>query len=224
MLFGYTYSYFSYLITYKKTNWRKSAIFLFIMHKIEPYYNWRDYYIASEDKRSPFFGREYSEFEFSHTVYNYYIHPQWDHIGSETLYIKILYVDYFKQFAIIELIGEWNDSINNDIMLLKRDIVDHLLKEGIDKFILIGENILNFHGDDDCYYEEWYEDIKDSEGWIVAINFREHVRQEMQSVSIPYYIIFGEHLNTVNWRTLKPIHFFLAIDHVLNNGFPQLNE
>ncbi|MEJ7675142.1 MAG: hypothetical protein WKF59_21170 [Chitinophagaceae bacterium] len=41
-----------------------------------------------------FYGREYSEFDFSQTVYNYYIHPQWDEFGSSTLYIKVLMADY----------------------------------------------------------------------------------------------------------------------------------
>ena len=41
------------------------------MHSIEPFYNWRAYYIASEDKRSPFYGRNYSEFEFTNSIYNY---------------------------------------------------------------------------------------------------------------------------------------------------------
>ncbi len=58
------------------------------MHDIEPYYNWRHIYVASEDPQSPFYGREYSEFEFENTIYNYMLHPQWDNIGSETLYIK----------------------------------------------------------------------------------------------------------------------------------------
>ncbi len=44
------------------------------MHDIEPYYNWRHIYVSEEDEKSPFFQREYSEFEFSSTVYNYYIH------------------------------------------------------------------------------------------------------------------------------------------------------
>ena len=39
------------------------------------------------------------------------IHPQWDDIGSETLYAKILCAHYPNQYAIIELIGEWNDCI-----------------------------------------------------------------------------------------------------------------
>jgi len=47
------------------------------MQDIEPYYRWRDLYIADEDELSPFYGREYSEFEYTNTIYNYYIHPQW---------------------------------------------------------------------------------------------------------------------------------------------------
>ena len=53
------------------------------MHNIEPYYNWRHIYISEEDERSPFFGREYSEFEFTQAIYNYLIHPQWDEFGFE---------------------------------------------------------------------------------------------------------------------------------------------
>ncbi len=68
------------------------------MHAIEPYYNWRHHYIASEDERSPFYGREYSEFEFTHAIYNYVIHPQWDDMGSNTLFLKVLYADYDRQF------------------------------------------------------------------------------------------------------------------------------
>ena len=87
------------------------------MHFVEPYFNWRGYYVASEDPLSPFFEREYSEFEFTNSIYDFYIHPQWDSIGSPTLFIKILMVDYDAAYAIIEIIGEWNDAIENDIMI-----------------------------------------------------------------------------------------------------------
>ena len=106
------------------------------MQNIEPYYNWRHLYVAEEDRLSPFYGREYSEFEFSQTVYNYYIHPQWDEFGSRTLYMKILFADYEQHYAIIELLGEWNDAIENDIMTLRRDVTDLLYKTGIYKFTL----------------------------------------------------------------------------------------
>jgi hypothetical protein len=156
------------------------------MHDIEPFYKWRDDYNSAEDDRSPFYGKEYSEFEFSETIYNFYIHPQWDFFGSPTLYLKIIYVDYDKNFAIIEFIGEWNDCITNDIMFLKREIIELLVAQDINKFILLGENILNFHCSDDCYYEEWFQDIE--EGWIAAINFREHVIEEFKRANIDYYI------------------------------------
>src|SRR3954468_8062860 len=121
------------------------------MHEIEPFYNWRHIYVSEEDECSPFYGREYSEFEFTQTLYNYYIHPQWDEFGSRTLYMKLLYVDYDQRFAIIELFGEWNDAIENDIMTIRREVTDNLYRNGIIKFILIAENVLNFHSSDDSY-------------------------------------------------------------------------
>ena len=98
------------------------------MHTIEPHYNWRHLYIASEDTQSPFYGREYSEIEFSNAIYDYFIHPQWDQIGSATLYIKIVFVDYDSGYCIIELMGEWNDCLYNDVMYLKRNICSIFIK------------------------------------------------------------------------------------------------
>lgn len=179
------------------------------MQEIEPFYNWRDIYIASEDPSSPFFERSYSEFEYSTKIYNYFIHPQWDDIGSETLYLKILYVDYHESFAIIEFIGEWNDAIGNDIMFLKRDIIDTLIAEGICQFILIGENVLNFHASDEDYYEEWFDDIED--GWIVGLNFREHVKREFSDYRIDQYILFSGRFDEINWRKYQPNHLYRLI-------------
>lgn len=180
------------------------------MHEIEPYYRWRDEYIASEDEYSPFYGLEYSEFEFDKQIYNFLLHPQWDSFGSNTLYLKILYCDYDIGYVIIELIGEWNDTIDNDIMLLKRELIDMLIGNGITKFILLGENILNFHSSDDCYYEEWFQDIED--GWIAGVNFRDHVINEFQEANIDYFINFGGVLNSLPWRSSKPEQVFLAVE------------
>jgi hypothetical protein len=155
----------------------------FVMHEIEPFYNWRHLYTAEEDPRSPFFGRTYSEFEYSQVLYNYYIHPQWDEFGSRTLYMKILYADYELQFVIIELIGEWNDAIENDIMTLKRDVTDKLFAEGITKFILITENVLNFHSSDREYYQEWFDEVTDEGGWIVALNMPEPAQYDFRKKS-----------------------------------------
>lgn len=183
------------------------------MHEIEPYYNWRHLYIASEDERSPFFGREYSEFEFTHAIYNYVIHPQWDEFGSATLFLKVLFADYDRQFAIIELIGEWNDVLYNDISFLKRQLIDRMIEEGINRFLLIGENILSFHAGDPDYYSEWFDDLDD--GWIVGLNFREHVLEEFVSNHLDYYIAFGGGFNTFNWRVLKPEHLFDQIESMV---------
>ncbi len=183
------------------------------MHLIEPFYLWRTDYIASEDPLSPFYEREYSEFEFQNSVYDFYIHPQWDTMGSPTLFIKILFVEYDEQFTIIELIGEWNDAIENDIMTFKRDIIDPMIDEGITKFILIGENVLNFHYSDDCYYEEWFDDVED--GWIALINFHDHVAKEFEKVNIDHYFAMGGELDDIEWRTYQPYQFYKKVNDLL---------
>lgn len=183
------------------------------MHHIEPHYSWRSFYIAEEDERSPFYGREYSEFEFTHAIYNYLIHPQWDEIGSSTLFIKILFADYETGFCIIEMIGEWNDCLHNDIMYLKRNIIEPLIGQGLDKYILIGENVLNFHSSDDCYYQEWFDDLE--EGWIVAVNFREFVIKEFEQANIDYYIAFGKDFNDINWRKFNPLQLCTLVEGLM---------
>jgi hypothetical protein len=185
------------------------------MHTIEPYWKWRDYYTAEEDDKSPFYGREYSEFVFSDKIYNYYIHPQWDSFGSDTLYLKLLYVDYKKGAAIIEFIGEWNDCIRNDIMFLKRDVIDVLIENGISRFVLIGENILEFFAQGNEYYEEWYEDIKDKDGWIMAVNFREHIMEEMVQGQLHYFVNISEKYAEIDWRKYKPFHLISYLDDLL---------
>jgi hypothetical protein len=174
------------------------------MHSIEPYFNWREYYTSEEDPQSPFYGNEYSEFEFTNSLYDHLIHPQWDQFGSPSLFVKVLFANYTEGVVILELFGEWNDCLHNDIMFLKRDLADHFIDLGIDKFILIGENVLNFHSSDDCYYEEWFEDIADNDGWIALVNFREHVLQEFDEVGADSYFVLGGRLQEVNWRTKKP--------------------
>jgi hypothetical protein len=182
------------------------------MHTIEPYYNWRGVYIASDDIQSPFYGREYSEFEFTDTIYNYCIHPQWDNIGSQSLFIKILFADYDEGVCIIELFGEWNDTIQNDIMILKRDIIEALMEVGILKFILIAENVLNFHADCEDYYEEWFEELEDIDGWMAFLNLRTHVIEEMQSENLDQYFVLGGELSDFSWRTMTPKQLSSAVE------------
>ncbi len=183
------------------------------MHKIEPFHRWLSEYDVSSDTRSPFFGKEYNYDLYTNTIYGYYIDPGWDFIGSETLYIKMLYANYEQNFVIIEMIGEWNDTLHNDIMHLKRNIVDQLQKVGINQFILIGENVMNFHGSDDCYYEEWFEDVED--GWIALVGFRDFVLAEMTEYNIDSYLNYGGNLQIDNWRTMKPQIFHKLVDGLI---------
>lgn len=168
--------------------------------------------MAEEDEESPFFGRSYSEFAYTHAIYNYFIHPQWDEIGSPTLYVKVLYTDYPFSYTIIEMIGEWNDAIENDIMTLKRELIDPMIARGITKFILITENVLNFHSSDDCYYEEWWEDIRDSGGWIVGLNMLRQVEEEFRKARLDRYIHL---LDDAGWRTFLPQHLFTLVDNIM---------
>ena len=85
--------------------------------------------------------------------------------------------------------------------------------KGVDKFILIGENVLNFHGSDDCYYEEWMEELDD--GWIVGINFRDFVISEMSNFNIDSYINFGGSFDIMNWRTMPPAKLYLGIKEII---------
>jgi len=183
------------------------------MHNIEPYYNWIHLYNSTEDQKSPFFGHEHSEFVFTDRIYNHIIHPQWDNMGSPTLFIKIIFADYDEGYAIIELIGEWNDCIENDIMTFLYEIMEPLQTEGINKFILIGENVLNFFSSDNEYYMEWNE--TNENGWVSLINFLPHVLEEMGESNIDHYWIWGGKLNELEWRKQKPSGVFNMVNEVL---------
>lgn len=183
------------------------------MQDIEPYFNWRHLYTAETDELSPFYGREYSEFMYTDAVYNYLIHPQWDYFGSKTLYLKLLFADYEVGFAIIELIGEWNDAIEDDIMTLKRDFIDQLQANGIHKFILIGENVLNFHSGDIDYYEEWRDEVVEFEGWIVLLNLPSASKYEFEEQRLQRYVDLME---IDNWRVYTPDNLFLLIENKMS--------
>ena len=170
------------------------------MHQLEPFYRWEGLYNASEDPRSPFYGEVHDSYELS--LYDHVIHPAWDYIGSETLFVKVLYADYERKFTVIELLGEWNDTLHNDVMHLKRNLIDLQLAEGINRFLLIGENVLNFHGLEDDYYQEWYEETE--EGWIVAMGFRDYIHSEWNKYGIDAWMSWGGKLELENWRSLSP--------------------
>jgi hypothetical protein len=189
------------------------------LHNIEPFFRWRDHYIASDDERSPFFGRQYSEFFYTHKIYNHLIHPQWDDIGSESLFLKVLFVDYEDGYALIELLGEWNDCHDNDFLTLRQALLQQMGSEGIFRFIFLGDNLLNFHADDDSYYEEWAEELRDENGWAVCINFRGHVIEEMRSARLHQYLEMPPALQRLNWRQYRPQELFEAVSGGMGGRF-----
>ena len=97
--------------------------------------------------------------------------------------------------------------IENDIMLFKRNIIEPMMECGVFKFILIAENLLNFHGNETDYYEEWFEEIQDEDGWIAMVNTRPHVTQELKDYDLDCYFLLGGKLEEVNWRTSTPLQF-----------------
>jgi len=193
------------------------------MHQIEPYFRWRDEYIASEDEKSPFFGQQYSESAYSHRLYNFYLHPQWDAFGSTTLYGKILHVDYDEGYTLIELIGEWNDTLHNDIHFLKRNITDHLYDQGIVKFVFFCDNVLNFHATfEDDYYAEWAEEVTGEGGWILLVNTRQHFEEELLTAGLQQYLHFGTAYNGLNWRTAKAQFTFAMLEELVDGRVKHL--
>jgi len=185
------------------------------MHDLEPFGGWRYLYDQDQDRLSPLYGQGLTEMGY-HLLYDHVIHPNWDSMGSETLYVKILYIDDHLGFAVIEMIGEWNDAIGNDIMWLKRELIDPVLKRGIQKFILLGNNVLNYYGDEDAYYEEWSEDSP--EGWVIGMGFRSHITEEWERLGLSRYMHFGEDWTDDMWRTRHPLQLYWAVSARLNPG------
>ncbi len=182
------------------------------MHELEPFYNWQYIYISEEDERSPFYGIEHSQFEYTDAIYNYFIHPQWDYFGSRTLYMKVLMADYEEGYAIIEMIGEWNDALENDIMTMKREVLENFMHASILKFILIAENVLNFHSSDKEYYEELYEELTDAGGWVVCLNMPEQTQYDFRRAKLNQFM---ELMRIDNWRVYKPYHLYKKINDEL---------
>jgi len=98
-------------------------------------------------------------------------------------------------------------------MYLKRDVIEVLMENGVDKFILIGENVMNFHYSDDSYYEEWVDELE--EGWIVAIGFLQHVCREFRHCGLDRYLQMDSYLDSLPWRILPPMVLFRLVDDLM---------
>lgn len=158
------------------------------------------------DPNNPFHEVEHSEFYYNRSVYNYLAHPQWDEIGSESLLVKILYADYDKHFAIIELLGVWNDLFENDFKLLAENCLTYLIDAGINQFILIAENVMSIYLEADDYYEAVQEEL--GEGWMCLLRPKDHVRKDLDQSGISRYFFWSDALDDLHWRTLKPWELF----------------
>ena len=108
--------------------------------------------------------------------------------------------------------GEWNDAIENDIMTLRRNITDIMYIRGISKFILIAENVLNFHSSDDSYYEEWREQVEENGGWIVIVDMPTQSQYDFRQARLTNY---AELIDFTQWRTLKPEIIFQQLDDMM---------
>jgi len=178
--------------------------------EIEPFYGWLPLYSHETDERSPFHGVEHNLFEYDRYIHNIPCHPLWDDIGSESLLIKILFVHYSKGYAIIELFGEWNDLFYNDFKLLAENCLTYLADQGINRFILICENVFHIYLENDDYYQAMQEELED--GWICAMRMREEVRKEMQDYGILDYFYWSPPLDQLAWRKLKPTQLFELVN------------
>jgi len=97
-------------------------------------------------------------------------------------------------------------------MELKREVIDIFEREGIYKFVLIADNVLNFHSGIKEYYQEWYEEVTDENRWIVMIDMPEATQHDFRNAKLNQYV---ELYDLPNWRTYKPFHLFKKIDNEL---------
>jgi GMP synthase-like glutamine amidotransferase len=76
----------------------------------------------------------------------------------------------------------------------------------------MGENVFNFHGNDTDYYEEWFDEVEEQNGWIAMLNVRKHVKEEINDHNLDYYFLMGGELEAVDWRTSTPRQFIKRIE------------
>jgi hypothetical protein len=77
---------------------------------------------------------------------------------------------------------------------------------------------MNFHSSDDCYYEEWYEDVADEGGWITMLSLPEQSKYDFTRAGIHRYI---QLIDFRDWRPYTPMNLFTKID---NSQLKRLNK
>ena len=190
------------------------------LHHIEPFYGWLNMYSHEIDERSPFHEVEHNLFYFDRSINNIPAHPLWDDFGSESLLVKILFADYREGYAIIELFGDWNDLFENDFKLLAENCFTYLLDHGIDKFILLCENVFNIYLETDDYYQALQEELGE-EGWLCLMRTRTCVWEELLNYDIASYFYRSPILDELPWRKLKPFQLFQIVNSRISQLLPE---
>jgi hypothetical protein len=185
-----------------------------MLHEIEPFYGWLPLYSHEADEHSPFHTTQHNLFEYDRRIYTYPAHPLWDSIESESLLVKILYANYDEGYAIVELLGEWNDLHENDFKLLCEKCLTYLVDGGVRRFILICENVFNVYLDADDYYEAFTDELDG--GWMCLLRARPAVLDEMTRYRISPYFYWNPALDELRWRKLKPWELLAVVEQGMN--------
>lgn len=180
------------------------------LRDIEPFYGWLHLYSHEMDENSPFYEVEHNLFEYDRQMNRIPVHPLWDSIESESLLVKVLYADYDRKYAIIELFGEWNDLYENDYKLLAENCLTYFIDAGINRFILICENVFHGYYETDDYYEAVQEEL--GYGWICLLRMRPSVREELEAYQLTSYFFQSEICDELPWRKLRPAQLFDAVN------------
>ncbi len=188
---------------------------------VEPFYGWLAFYSHETDSNSPFHEVEHNLFEYDRYIYTYAAHPCWDTIESESLLVKILFADYHQGYAIIELLGEWNDLYENDFKLLCENCLTYLVDNQIYKIILICENVFNAYLQEDDYYAAFTEELGD-DGWLCLFKARPGVLEEFIKYNISSYVYWNHELDQIHWRKLKPWQLYQLIEQAYRRSLPRL--
>jgi hypothetical protein len=97
-------------------------------------------------------------------------------------------------------------------MLLKRYVLEPFESESIHKFILIAENVLNFHSDGTDYYDELSQELRESGGWVVCLNMPYQSEIEFKQAGNHHFI---ELYNIPEWRSYRPFHLLRKVESLI---------
>jgi hypothetical protein len=90
--------------------------------------------------------------------------------------------------------------------------LERFADESVDKFILIAENVLNFHSDGADYYEELSQELQESGGWAVCLNMPMQSENEFKQAGHHHFI---ELFNIPEWRSYRPFHLLRKVESLL---------